>query len=204
MLHDLLQYISPEYIITVWGVAGILGAIFAETWLLFWLILPGDSLLFTTGIMISAGILKIGIWHMLRMSMIAWIVGDFVGYMFGRFSGKKLATMKKTFYYKPEYLTYAQEFYKKYDAMAIVFGRFIPIARTLVPMVAGLVKMDYHKFVIYNIAWCILWVWLFVGGGYMLGERFPMIKDHVELIALIIVLVSLAPLIRKGIANRKK
>lgn len=204
MLQDVLQILRPEYIITVWWTIWILAAIFAETWLLIGLVLPGDSLLFTAGIMISGDILKIDIRHMLLLSMIAGIVGDFVGYMFGRFSGKKMETMKETFYYKHKYLTYAKEFYQKYDALAVVFGRFIPIARTLVPMVAGLIKMDYHKFVVYNITWCVLWVWLFMGGGYLLGEQFPWIKDHVELIALIIVVVSVAPMVLKGRHMHKK
>lgn len=202
MIATLLHYISPEYIIQTAGVAGILAAIFAETGLLVGIILPGDSLLFVAGLLVASGIFSTPIITLMIMTMVAGIAGDQVGYIIGRRLWSKLYTLPETFFFKHRYLTQSEEFYNKHGQMAIILGRFVPIMRTIVPMMAGVSHMSYRTFITYNIIGGITRVGLFMGSGYILGHSFPRLQNYIELIALVIVMVSVIPIAIKRRISR--
>jgi membrane-associated protein len=180
--------------------------------------LPGDALLFVTGIfsdkIVSAALLPTGnqwadlsiLWVMIS---IAGILGNLVGYWFGRKSGPFLFERKDTFFFKKKYLIQAHEFYEKNGGSAIVLARFIPFVRTFAPIVAGIVLMDWKKFIYYNITGSMLWVGSMLLGGHFL-QTFIMnqfgfsLKEHLEVIVIGIIAVTTLPVLWKVFTFKKK
>lgn len=196
--------------------------VFAETGLFAGFFLPGDALLFVVGIfsqqLVQSAIytsgnqwIDLGILWVLITG--AGILGNFVGYWFGRKSGPFLYQRKDTFFFKKKYLLQAQAFYEKNGGWAIVVARFVPFVRTFAPIVAGIVQMDRKKFTFYNITGCMLWVGTLLLAGHFLQQfvksRFDYdMTHHLEIIILVIVLVTTLPVIYKviktGSAGKKK
>ena len=165
-MHALIQH----DLLTI-GVIGVWLVIFCETGLFVGFCLPGDSLLFTAGVLASQHIFSI---HMLWIgSLIAAFLGYQVGLWFGARFGHWLHNKPDTWYFKQRYITKAQDFYKRYGMFAVIIGRFVPIVRTFVPVVAGVGKMPAKRFFIANLVGACLWVPLVTGAGYLLGQRFP-------------------------------
>ncbi|MCK9626631.1 MAG: DedA family protein [Bacteroidales bacterium] len=169
--------------------------IFIETGLVFVPFLPGDSLLFAAGA-ISA-ISSLNIYALIIILFIAAFLGDTTNYFIGKFFGNKLSAKVNQ-----KYLLRTQEFYKKYGGMTIFLARFIPIIRTFAPFVAGLGKMNYNKFIIYNATGGLIWVLLFTLSGYFLGN-IPQIKENFSIIVVIIILLSFVPVLFEFIKNKK-
>ncbi len=174
--------------------------IFCETGLVITPFLPGDSILFATGALASIGSLKISILFMLLC--MAAVIGDTVNYYIGQKVGKKILEKKDVKYINKEYLKKANSFYEKHGPMAIVLGRFIPIIRTFVPFVAGIGEMSYLKFTIYNMLGGLLWVTLFLGGGYFFGNL-PFIKQHFSYVVIAIIVISIIPAIAVFIKEKR-
>jgi membrane-associated protein len=175
--------------------------IFMETGFVITPFLPGDSLLFAAGALAALGSFKI-IWLYLIV-MVAAVLGDTVNYWIGHFIGPKAFSSKSKFL-KKEYLDKAQTFYDKYGGKAIILARFVPIVRTFAPFVAGVGKMNYGKFLIFNLIGGTVWTALFTFGGYFLGN-IPIIKENFHYMVLIIIAVSLVPIIVEIIrANASK
>jgi membrane-associated protein len=201
--------LNPQFYIDNGGLWMILFIVFAETGLFAGFFLPGDALLFVVGIfsdsIVSAALFEtnnqwmdIGILWLLIS--IAGILGNFVGYWFGKKSGPFLFKKKDTFFFKKKYLIQAHEFYEKNGGGAIVLGRFIPFVRTFAPIVAGIVEMDYKKFVYYNITGCLLWVGSMLLGGHFLQKlimnEFDFdLKEHLEVIVICIVALTTFPVL---------
>lgn len=168
--------------------------IFVETGLVAMPFLPGDSLLFTAGLFCKSGLLDIGI--ILPLLFAAAVLGDNVNYWVGRRLG--LSVFQWKFRGKPlvkkEYLSKTELFFAKYGSVSVVLGRFIPFVRTFTPFAAGIGKMDYRKFVAIDLLGGALWIGSMTLAGYLLGE-ISWIREHVDLIALLIVLISVLPLI---------
>jgi membrane-associated protein len=139
------------------GIFGILAVVFAESGLLIGFFLPGDSLLFTTGFLIHTGFLPVNIHIAVLLIFIAAVLGDTVGYIFGRKTGKHLFKRKDARLFKQENVRRAQAFYDKHGSKTIIIARFIPIVRTFAPIVAGVGKMEYRKFITFNIIGGFLW-----------------------------------------------
>ncbi len=210
--------IQPQWYIENGGLWFILFVVFAETGLLAGFFLPGDSLLFVTGIF-SASLVTTGLGidsgspflNLLLLGALisaAGILGNFVGYWFGRKTGPYLFDRKDTWLFKKRYLIQARDFYEKHGGGAIVFARFIPILRTFAPIVAGIVQMDKKKFTFFNIVGCIAWVYTMIFAGYYLQELFLKqfnfdLKEHLEFIVLGIVLVTTAPVFIKLLGKKK-
>jgi membrane-associated protein len=187
------KYRDLEVLVRLVGYPGLVGIVFAETGLLVGFFLPGDSLLFTAGFLASLGVMDVRV--LLVTLAVAAVVGDQVGYVIGRRAGQALYRREDSRFFKRKHLVAAHEFYEKYGGKTIFLARFVPIIRTFAPTVAGAAQMDYRKFVFFNIAGGISWVFSMVGGGYLLGQTFPGLKKHIELVVLGIIFVSVLPIV---------
>jgi membrane-associated protein len=165
--------------------------IFAETGLVVTPFLPGDSLLFTLGIMAAEGLLDVQTLFWLLLA--AAILGDTVNYWIGAWVGPRAFHYPDSRWFRREYLNRAHAFYEKYGGKAIVLARFVPIVRTFAPFVAGIGTMDYRRFIIFNVTGGLAWISTFLFGGYFLGSL-PGVKSNMKLIVLLIILVSVMPI----------
>lgn len=173
--------------------------IFLETGLVITPFLPGDSLIFVSGAFASLGDLNIFVLYIIFV--IAAIIGDSANYFLGNYFGPKL--FKNNFLFKEEYLEKTEKFYDKYGSKTIILARFIPIIRTFAPFVAGIGKMNYKKFIIYNVLGGVLWVSLFLFGGYFLGSV-PIVKNNLTIFIFIIIIASIIPAIVEYFRQKKK
>ena len=167
------ELVNPESIINYGGIYLLLFVVFAETGLFVGFFLPGDSLLFTAGLLCSAGILEVHPFLLVVLIIIAAVTGNMVGYTFGKKVGPLLFKRKSGIFFRQEHLTTAHEFYIKHGKKTIILSRFLPIVRTFAPIVAGIVKLDYYKFLIYSLTGAIFWVCILVLTGYFLGKYIP-------------------------------
>lgn len=182
-------------IIEIGGLAGIYAIIFAESGLFFGFFLPGDSLLFTAGVFASQGYFSIT--ALVIGSWIFAILGDTVGYSFGAYIGPKLFNKQDSRFFHKEHPEKARAFYAKHGPKAIILARFIPVIRTFVPIIAGVGKMHYRTFLIYNIVGATLAVWGITLAGYFLGRSIPNIDSYIVPIIVIIIVISFIPVIRE-------
>ncbi|GAA4807227.1 DedA family protein [Olivibacter ginsenosidimutans] len=202
-LHNLTD---PVWIMDNGGLYLLLFIVFIETGILLGFFLPGDPLLFITGIILANNTLTevnpvVSLLYWVLLISIAGILGNFLGYWTGNRSGKILLQRKDSLFFKKKYITQAQEFYEKKGGSAIVLARFMPIVRTFAPIVAGIVKMDLRKFSIFNIIGSFLWVGVLVTAGFLLGEN-EWIKNNLEKIIFLIVAIATTPVIVKIIKGR--
>jgi len=181
-----VEIFSPDNIITTFGLLGAGVVIFSETGLFFGFFLPGDTLILTAGLFASQGFFSFGL--LFIVLTLSAIIGDMVGYLSGQKLGTYWFNKKESFFFKRGYIEKAEKFYNKYGVMTIVLARFVPIVRTFAPIIAGVIKMKYRTFFLYNVLGAVLWV----GGigviGYFLGGILP--KNtilHGALIAFIFV-----------------
>jgi membrane-associated protein len=182
--------------------------IFAETGLFIGFFLPGDSLLFVTGLMIAnsqnpfeSGAANLVFW--ISLISFAGIVGNSVGYWFGRKTGPLLFEKRDTLLFKRKHVMQAKEFYDRKGGGAIILARFLPIVRTFAPIVAGVVKMDRPKFFFYNVVGSVAWVGSMVLSGYFLGEN-EWVKHNFEKIVIGLIVVTTAPVLFKMFFSKKK
>ena len=199
--------LNPQWYIEIGGLYMLLFVIFAETGLFVGFFLPGDSLLFVAGIYAQELADKFfGVPYIVIMILIAMagILGNFVGYWFGKKSGPMLYKKEDSFFFKKKHLENARKFYEKNGALTIIAARFLPIIRTFVPIVAGMVKMDSKKFTLYNIIGSFAWVFSMMFAGLILGKQFPWIKERLEIIVIVIILVTTLPVILKFALGGKK
>jgi membrane-associated protein len=195
-LHSLLD---PIFIIQAIGLIGVVAVIFAESGLFFGFFLPGDSLLFTAGLLASQGHINIAL--LITTCTIAAIVGDSVGYAFGKKVGPALFTKPKSWLFSPERILQAKLFYDKHGKKALIIARFIPAVRTFAPIVAGIGGMNYRSFLMYNVVGGVLWVVSMSVLGFVLGATVPNIDTYILPIVILIVIISILPSViqmRKG------
>lgn len=171
--------------------------IFFETGLVIAPFLPGDSLLFVLGTFAGVGFLNIFLLFFLLT--IAAIIGDSVNYWIGNYFGENI--FKKSRLFREEYLVKTKGFYQKYGGKTIFLARFVPIIRTFAPFVAGVGKMNYTKFLVYNISGGISWVFLFLFGGYFFGG-IPVVKENLTIVILVIIVISVIPLLIEYLRRR--
>lgn len=221
MLFDTLlsfnwtQLLQPQFYIEHGGFWLIMFIIFAETGLFIGFFLPGDSLLFVTGIYSQQLVKAIystesdfaNLMIIILLITASGFIGNEFGFFFGRKSGDYLFRKKDTWYFKKKHLLSAKDFYEKHGGLAIVFARFLPIVRTFAPIVAGIVGMPKKKFLIFNFFGCLAWVFLMVAGGHYLYrfflEKYSFdLTKHLEIIVLVLVLITTAPVIIKILKNR--
>ncbi|HEV8512463.1 MAG TPA: VTT domain-containing protein [Cyclobacteriaceae bacterium] len=198
------ESLSPETIIHIGGVALLVAIVFAETGLFFGFFLPGDSLLFTAGLLCKSEWISLSPAELIPMLIVAATLGTACGFFFGRWTGDFFSQRKENFFYRKKYVDLTQEYFQKHGMMAFVFGRFIPIVRTFLPILAGIAKINVNKFWVYNLLGATLWVISVVMAGYWLGRIFPQLVDYIGLIALIMIAISTLPLLISVINNRRQ
>ncbi len=190
-----------------WVVLLVCGIIFAETGLLIGFFLPGDSMLFTAGLLVATGTIQVNIWVLTALIIVAAIVGNQVGYLIGSKAGPAIFNRPNSKLFKRENVDSAHAFFEKHGGKALILARFVPIIRTFVPVIVGVAQMSKRKFFTYNVIGALLW-----GGGvtllgYLLGDKVPWVKDNLDIIFIAIVLVSVIPIaievIRGVIAKRQ-
>jgi membrane-associated protein len=211
--------LTPMFYIIFGGIWFIVFVVFAETGLFAGFFLPGDSLLFVTGIysleLVQDGMGIHGTGGFLSLVILgiiisaAGILGNYVGYWFGRKTGPLLFERKDTFFFRKKYLFQARDFYEKHGGGAIVIARFLPIIRTFAPIVAGIVGMDKKKFAFYNLIGCVAWVFTMLFAGHYLQQLFLRsfkfdLREHLEVIVIGIVLITTLPVIIKLFFPKKK
>jgi len=183
------------------GYIGLFGIVFAESGILLGFFLPGDSLLFTAGFLASQGYLNIVI--LVPLLFVAAVLGDSVGYYFGEKVGPKIFSRPESFWFKPENVEKTKKFFNKYGPKAIVLARFIPVVRTFTPIMAGVGKMEYRTFVIYNATGAFLWAIGLTTAGYLFGNVIPDADRYLIPIVLGIIVISFIPPVWEYLKERK-
>ncbi|KEQ29518.1 DedA family protein [Pedobacter antarcticus] len=199
-MHDfwntLHQFIDPEKLLKEGGFYVVMFVIFAETGLFFGFFLPGDYLLFLAGMFVATGKLDVNIYVLIAGLFVAAVSGNFTGYWFGKKTGPVLYDRKDSFFFKKKYLKAAEVYYNKQGAFALIMGRFVPIVRTFAPIFAGVVKLDFKKFALYNISGGFLWITSLTLLGYFLGKKFEKeINDYLLYIIVGFIVITTIPLI---------
>jgi len=211
MIHSLLDFLrtltTPERLIHLlstvlsgWlGYAMLTAVVFAETGLLVGFVLPGDSLLFTIGVVAGAGQLNLAVIMLLLTA--ACLVGDWCGYLLGRRAGPAIFNRPDSRFFKQEHLQRTHAFYEKHGGKTIIYAKFVPIIRTFAPFVAGVAKMPYSRFLSFDVFGAMGWVLSMTVLGYWLGEV-PLVRRHFEKFVLLVIFVSVLPIVTHAIRVR--
>ena len=186
----------------MWTYAILFVIVFCETGLVVTPFLPGDSLLFAAGALAAAEGSPLSPWWLFVLLSIAGVAGDTVNYWIGHFFGEKLA-QKYPRIVKKEYLAKTHAFYERYGGETIIVARFVPIVRTFAPFVAGVGSMTYGRFLLYNVTGGVLWVALFIFGGFFFGNL-PIVKKNFSLVILAIIFLSILPGIIEVLRQRRR
>jgi membrane-associated protein len=194
--------LDPSHLINTFGLVGIMAILFAECGLLVGFFLPGDSLLFTAGLLATRGLIA-PLWVLLVLLPLAAIAGNFVGYWIGRKAGPAVFDRPDSRLFKAEYVERARTFFERNGARAIVLARFVPIVRTFVTVMAGVARMDFRRFALYTVIGGIAWAAGVTVLGYWLG-LVSVVRNHVELFIVGIVALSLLPVVIEGLRNRRE
>jgi len=212
MLHTIFDFLraltDPERLIQLlstflagWvGYALLFGIVFSETGLLVGFFLPGDSLLFTVGVVAGAGNLNIFIVNAVLIA--AAMIGDSTGYLIGRKTGPRIFNRPNSRLFKQEHLARTQHFYEKHGGKTIIYARFVPIVRTFAAFVAGVAQMPYLRFIPFSVCGATGWVVLMTTLGYTLG-RIPLVRQYFDKVVLLIIVLSLLPAISEALKTRR-
>lgn len=212
MLHSIIDFLrsltDPERLIHLlstllsgWlGYAALFGIVFSETGLLVGFFLPGDSLLFTVGVVAGAGQLNIVLVNVLLMA--AAMLGDSTGYLLGRQTGPRIFSRPDSRFFKQDYIKRTNAYYEKYGGKTIIMARFVPIVRTFAAFVAGVGRMPYLKFLPFSVCGGIGWVFLMTMLGYELGG-IPFIRHNFDKVILAIIFISMLPTVIEVIKARR-
>jgi membrane-associated protein len=196
--------LDPKKILNSVGTLGLYAIVYAESGIMIGFFLPGDSLLFTAGLVRATRGVLWPFWALLLGCAVAAILGDQTGYLFGKRVGPNLFNRPDSRLFKREHLQRAEDFYEQHGSKTIVIARFVPIVRTFAPVVAGASKMQYRTFALYNIVGGAAWTTVMLTLGYVLGKKFPGIGNYLDYAVLIIVALSLTPIAFEYLRHRRK
>jgi len=205
-LVALLDFLDPENILTWLGPMALIGVIliiFAECGLLIGFFLPGDSLLFITGLFIAQGYIDTPIWLAALLLALAAVIGNATGYWIGYKAGPRLFSRPDSRFFKKEYVDKTHQFFERYGPRAVVLARFVPIVRTFITAMAGVGRMDFRVYMTYSAIGGLLWGAGVTYLGYLLGNV-PFVKDHIELILIGVVAVSVLPIVYEYIRHKRE
>ncbi len=201
------QVFLQDAALAPWVVLLVCGIVFAETGLLVGFFLPGDSMLFTAGLLVATDAIKFNIWALTALIIVSAIIGNQTGYLIGSKAGPAIFNRPNSRLFKRENVESAHAFFEKHGGKALILARFVPIIRTFVPVIVGVAQMDRRRFFLFNVIGAVLW-----GGGvtllgFLLGDRVPWVRDNLDIIFIVIVLVSVIPVgievLRGFLAKRK-
>jgi membrane-associated protein len=195
---------NSQEIIQTGGLLAIILIVYIENGLFFGFFLPGDYLLFLSGVFCSTKILEVDIVTLLLGILVAGIAGGYTGYISGRFFGEKIENRKDSLFFKQKYIDKTRKYFEKYGSRTLIIARFLPIVRTFAPILAGLVKMNFWQFSIYNILGGMIWVFTLVGGGYYLGQKFPELVNYVQYIIFFFLAVTTYTVISAYVTAKKE
>ncbi len=203
-LWQIIQHLfNPRWIFLYFGNTALLiliSIVFAETGFFIGFFLPGDSLLFTAGIFgedLCKNFYNVPFFIIILIVALSAILGNIQGYWLGYKSGKLLYKKKDSFFFKKKHFIMARLFYKKYNTTALILSRFLPIFRTFAPIVAGAIRINFKKFMIYNIIGALIWTFSIMSAGHYLDKSIPELKNHLEWIILLIIFITTLPIILK-------
>ncbi|MEI6346290.1 MAG: VTT domain-containing protein [bacterium] len=200
-MESFLSLLDPMFLVKTAGLAGVIAVVFAESGLFFGFFFPGDSLLFTAGLLASQGLLPIG-WLLIGTGGAA-ILGDSVGYWFGKKTGPAIFSREDSLFFHKKHVERAQKFYEVHGKKTIILARFVPIVRTFAPILAGVGQMDYRTFLSYNIIGGLAWSLGLTSLGYFLGGLIPSIDRYLLPIVLGIIAISFVPIIHEYLRSRR-
>ncbi len=203
-ITEWFQYImNSEELIRTGGLITITLIIFIENGLFFGFFLPGDYLLFLSGVFCGTKLLDVPLTILMTCIFLAAVLGSLLGYVTGRYFGDNIQTRPDSLFFKKKYIENTQKYFEKYGSQTLVIARFLPVIRTFSPILAGIVKMKFYKFMLFNILGAAIWTVVLVGGGYYFGEKFPWIVDYVQYIIFFFLGITTFTVIR-GYLNAKK
>lgn len=200
------DWLNPETMLTNLGDIAfwvVLAIIFAECGLLIGFFLPGDSLLFITGLFIASGAITINIWLACTLLFLAAVLGNITGYWIGLKAGPSLFSKPDSKLFKREYVEKTHQFFNRYGARAIVMARFVPIVRTFITATAGIGRMDFRRYIVFSAIGGLLWAVGVTLAGYFLGN-IDFVKNNIEFILILVVFVSVVPIVFEYIRHRRE
>lgn len=205
VLEFLKQLTDPESIIKFGGLTLLLFVVYAETGLLIGFFFPGDSLIFISGVICASrpGLLNINIFLLEILLIVAAVLGNVTGYWFGNKAGARLMQRKDSFIFKKSYVEITQSFYEKNGGKTLIIGRFLPVIRTFAPILAGMIKIDKQKFMVYNISGAILWIGTLSSIGFYFG-KVPWVQQNIGFIVIVLIKITLLPLVVVWYKKRKE
>ncbi len=192
-----MHFLDPLFLIKAVGLIGVLAIIFIESGIFFGFFFPGDSLLFTAGLLASRGFLSFPM--LILGTASAATLGGLVGYAFGKQVGNALFSREDSLFFNKKHLLQTQAYYEKHGKMTLILGRFLPIVRTFVPIIAGIGSMDFKTFFVYNLTGAVMWSVLLCAMGYYLGEVLPNAEEYILPIIVAIIILSFLPAVFKFI-----
>ncbi|PRY40954.1 membrane-associated protein [Spirosoma oryzae] len=201
---DFFQYLlNSEEIIRTGGLIVVTLIVYIENGIFFGFFLPGDYLLFLSGVFAGTKLLNVPLWLLLLCIFSAAVLGSLTGYLTGYYFGGRLQSRPDSLFFKQKYIQNTRDAFEKYGSSALIVARFLPIVRTFAPLLAGLIHMRFQLFMLYNIVGGAVWVIVLVGGGFFFGERFPWIVDYVQWIIVFFLGVTTFTVVR-GYLNARK
>jgi membrane-associated protein len=183
------------------GLFGLALIVFSETGLLIGVFLPGDSLLVTAGLLAARGYLNV--YALAPVLTLAAICGNSLGYVIGRTTGPRIFNRENSLFFNKKHAIRAHDFYAKYGRGTIILAQFMPVIRTFSPVIAGVAGMGYRQFMTFNIIGAFIWIWSMLAIGYFLGSYIPGIDQHIEIVVVIVVFISLLPGLIGGYRARR-
>lgn len=204
VIQQFITFFQPKNIIEYGGLLFLLAIVFIENGLFFGFFLPGDSLIFSAGLLCATGVLNHSFELVISLVFVSAVLGSAFGYYFGYKTGDRLHTRKDTFFFRKSHLRAAEEFYARYGSRTLIIGRFLPVIRTFAPIVAGFIKMPFSTFMFANLLGAAAWVGSLLTLGFFLGTVWPNAEKYLGYIILSLVLITAIPVITTFIRAKRK
>jgi membrane-associated protein len=205
MLEFFKQLTDPESIIQYGGFGLLLFVIFAETGLFVGFFLPGDNLVFIAGLLCSTKpqIMNVSFPALILSMIAAAVIGNMFGYWFGKKAGENLYSRKNSFFFRQSHVITTKAYYEKHGGKTLILGRFLPIIRTFAPILAGVIRINFKTFMLYNIVGATAWIISIGGIAYYLGQKFPGIENYLGYIFVTLIIITAIPILVTWLKNRK-
>lgn len=205
MFEFFKQLTDPESIIKYGGLALLLFVIFAETGLFIGFFLPGDNLIFIAGLLCATKpeLLNVSFPFLLACMMLAAIIGNMFGFWFGKKAGETLYKREDSFFFRKKHIEITKAYYEKHGGKTLILGRFLPIIRTFAPILAGVIKINFKTFMLYNVIGAAAWIGSIGSIAFYLGKQFPQVENYLGYIFITLIILTALPIITAMLKSRK-